>query len=63
MADVSINPKSLVVAGAIVNASNPLPVTFVVGAAIATNVRISPSSIVVDGSIVNASNPVPVSVT
>lgn len=60
MSDVAINPKSLVVDGAIVSNTNPLPVVSAAAASPGTDVALSPTCWVVNGALVSATNPLPV---
>ena len=60
MAEVTLGPRSLVVNGAIVNSTNPLPVTSVAAGDAADDVSLNPATWVVNGAIVSTSNPLPI---
>ncbi len=60
MADIPLNIKALVTAGAVVSTANPLPCTSAAAGTPATDVALSPTVWVVNGDIVSATNPLPI---
>ncbi len=60
MADIAINPSSLVVDGAIVSTANPLPVSNVAAGSGTTDISINPRALIVNGALVSDANPLPI---
>jgi len=61
MPETAISPSELVTSGAVVSASNPLPVTLVlVPPAPVAAEAVSPRVFVVNGELVSPTNPLPV---